>query len=144
MTKRRDRHGRGLRGPLAAANLLTGRPVQVRQRVSPADYFVDCLRASLTRTATSCPRALVGVDVGFEDVPSNLHSWQSSQIPLAAATPAVAGSSAKVVLFRRPLEHRVSSRRELRKLVHQTLLEQLSALTGISLDELDPDRPDWD
>ncbi len=144
MTKRRDRHGRGLRGPLASANLLTGQPVALRHRARPSEFFVECLRSSVGRTAQHCPRALVGVDVGFEDVPSNLQSWHSNQIPLAAAIPATADSYAQVVLFRRPLEHRVSSRSELRTLVQRTLAEQLSALTGIGLDELDPNATEWD
>lgn len=144
MTKRRDRHGRGLRGPLASANLLTGRPVPIRQRTRGSEFFVECLQSSVTRTAQTCPRALIGVDVGFEDVPSNLQVWQSSQIPLAAAIPATTGGNAQVVLFRRPLEQRAPSRGELRSLVRRTLAEQLSALTGIGLEELDPDAGEWD
>ena len=68
-------------------------------------------------------------------------------MPLAAAVPARPGHNGQVVLFRRPLEHRANSRADLRRLVHRALLEQLSALTGIGLDELDPSGEtddDWD
>lgn len=145
--RRRERHGRGLRGPMAAPNPLTGAPVPLRQRPGPADFFTDCLRASIARTARVCPRALVGIDIGYEEVPGNLDAWQSTRVPLAAAVPARAGQSGQVVLFRRPLEHRANSRADLRRLVHRALLEQLSALTGIPLDELDPSGEtddDWD
>jgi hypothetical protein len=37
------------------------------------------------------------------------------------------------------LEHRASSRRGLQTLVYRTLVEQLAALTGRSVSELDPD-----
>lgn len=145
--RRRERHGRGLRGPMAAPNPLTGAPVPLRQRPRPADFFTDCLRASISRTAKACPRALVGIDIGFEEVPGNLETWRSTRVPLAAAVPAHSGRNGQVVLFRRPLEHRASSRADLRRLVHRALLEQLSALTGIGLDELDPTGEtddDWD
>jgi len=145
--RRRERHGRGLRGPLAAPNSITGAPVSLRQRTRPADFFTDCLRASISRTARVCPRALVGIDIGYEEVPGNLETWRSARVPLAAAVPARPGHNGQVVLFRRPLEHRANSRADLRRLVHRALLEQLSALTGIGLDELDPSGEtddDWD
>ncbi len=145
--RRRERHGRGLRGPMAAPNPITGAPVPLRQRTRGADFFAECLRASVARTAAACPRAVTGIDVGYEEVPGNLAAWRSERVPLAAAVPAQPGRNGQVVLFRRPLEHRASSRAELRRLVHRALLEQLSALTGIGLDELDPSGKageDWD
>ncbi len=131
---------------MAAPNPVTGAPLQLRQRPRGADFFAECLRASVSRTATACPRAVVGIDVGFEEVPGNLNRWHSERVPLAAAVPAQAGRNGQVVLFRRPLEHRANSRGDLRRLVHRALLEQLSALTGIGLDELDPsgETDDWD
>ena len=145
--RRRERHGRGLRGPLAAPNPITGVPVPLRQRPRGAEFFVQCLRASVARTAAACPRAMVGIDVGYEEVPSQVSAWRNERVPLAAAVPAQAGRNGQVVLFRRPLEHRANSRAELRRLVHRALLEQLSALTGIGMDELDPSGEsggDWD
>ena len=53
---------------------------------------------------------------------------------------------AQIVLYRRPLEHRASSRQGLRILVHRTLVEQLSALTGVPTSEIDPlgtDDDEW-
>ena len=43
------------------------------------------------------------------------------------------------MVYRRPLEHRAASRRGLQILVYRTIVEQLSALTGLSVDEIDPD-----
>jgi len=57
---------------------------------------------------------------------------------LAAAVEATTERAAQVVLYRRPIEHRAASPRGLRILVHRTLVEQLSALTGRSIAELDP------
>jgi hypothetical protein len=89
----------------------------------------------------------VGIDIGYEEVPGNLDSWQSTRVPVAASVPVRPGQNGQVVLFRRPLEHRATSRADLRRLVHRTLVEQLAAVTGIGLDELDPSgetRDDWD
>ncbi len=145
--RRRERHGRGLRGPLAAPNPITGAPIALRQRPRPSDFFAACLKASVARTAAACPRALVGIDIGYEEVPGNLDAWQSVRVPVAASVPVRPGQNGQVVLFRRPLEHRATSRADLRRLVHRTLVEQLSAVTGIGLDELDPSgetTDDWD
>ena len=69
MAHRRERHGRGLRGPLALPNPLTGGPVPLRNRPQRAEYFTTCVHGAVARVSGACPRALVGIDVGVEDVP---------------------------------------------------------------------------
>lgn len=59
--------------------------------------------------------------------------------PLAAAIEGDEEQLGQVVVYRRPLEHRAASRRGLRILVYRTIVEQLSALTGRSVEELDPE-----
>lgn len=135
--KRRERHGRGVRGPLAAPNRYTGTAVQVPYRTRGVEFFAGCLKASAARIHATCPHALDGVDVGFEDIPILTEAWLE-RVPLASATPAEPGRNARVVVYRRPLEHRANSRTELARLVHRAVAEQLAALTGIALDELDP------
>lgn len=145
--KRRDRHGRGLRGPVAAPNPLTGAPVPLRVATRGVETFTACMRASVARIEVACPRALAGLDIGFEDVPI-LSGWVD-QVPLASAVSARPSAgvmqNGRIVLYRRPIEHRANTRKELATLVHRTVLEQLSAITGISTDELDPAAAqDWD
>ena len=65
--------------------------------------------------------------------------WATDQVPLAAALEGSPDRPAQVVVYRRPLEHRAASRRGLQILVYRTIVEQLSALTGLSVDEIDPD-----
>ena len=143
VVKSRDRHGRGLRGVLAAPNPLTGAPMPVPYRSAGAGFFADCLRGSLARITETRPEVLVGVEVGFEDVPTLTDGWYDS-VPLAAAVSARPGSPAQVVLYRRPIEHRTTGRRELARLIHRTIVEQLSALTGIETSEIDPAADDWE
>lgn len=143
MSSRRDRHGRGVRGPLALPNPLTRSPVRVPGRLNPAEFFIEALSESVQRLMTTCPEALAGVDIGVEDVPSGAFDWASlDRVPLAAAVDATYSRPARIVIFRRPLERRASDREDLRDLVHVTLVEQLSALTGRSMHDLDPEVDD--
>ncbi|MFT4297544.1 MAG: metallopeptidase family protein [Micropruina sp.] len=148
MAHRRERHGRGLRGPLALPNPLTGDPVPLRSRTPRAEYFTGCVRQAVGRVTASCPRALVGIDVGVEDVPATVGGWSRDRVPLAAAIGPEPPLHGQVVLYRRPLEHRARTRKGLRILVFRTLVEQLHALTEIPLEELDPEGwatdDDWE
>ena len=139
MAHRRERHGRGLRGPLALPNPLTGGPVPLRNRPQRAEYFTTCVHGAVARVSGACPRALVGIDVGVEDVPVVAGPWSRDRVPLAAAIGPEPPRHGQVVLYRRPLEHRARTRKGLRILVFRTLVEQLHALTEIPLEELDPE-----
>lgn len=148
MAKHRDRHGRGLRGRLALPNPWTGSPVPLRARQTRAEFFVMTVHEAVASVAADCPRALVGVDVGVEDVPGVQAAWAPDRVPLAAAVSGTPDAHAQIVLYRRPLERRARTRRGLRALVFRTLVEQLGEVTGIPGDELDPARrredDDWD
>lgn len=138
MVKSRDRHGRGLRGRVAWPNPYTGAPVPLRTRQSPAHFFAACVGDALRQIHTSCPRALAAVDVGIEDVPTLDTNWTSSRVPLATALSPTVARNGQIVVYRRPLERRAATRRGLRILVYRTIVEQLSSITGIPLDEIDP------
>ncbi len=143
MSNRRDRHGRGIRGPLSLPNPLTRSAVRVPSRLSPAEFFIEAMSESVQRLMTTCPDALAAVDIGVEDVPSGAFDWASlDRVPLAAAVDATYSRPARIVIFRRPLERRATDREDLRDLVHVTLVEQLSALTGRSMRDLDPEVDD--
>lgn len=138
-SRHRDRHGRGLRGPLALLSPLTPHRAQPPRPSSKADFFSDAVHAAVDRIGLQCPEALVGVRFGIEDVPFFDTAWSGNQVPLAAAVEATPDRLGQVVVYRRPLEHRAVSRQGLRILVYRTIIEQLSALTGRSVSDLDPD-----
>ena len=135
----RDRHSRGLRGPLALAGPMNPRAASPPARAGKSEFFADAVQAAVDRISRQCPDALAGVAVGIEDVPFLESAWTGPRVPLAAAVEAVPDQPARVVVFRRPLEHRAASRRGLRILVYRTIVEQLSALTGRSAEEIDPE-----
>ncbi len=142
----RDRHARGFRGRLANPNPYTGAPVPIVTRDARSAFFTSCVADALTRISDHCPQALAGIDVGIEDVPTVQPAWASDRILLAAATSATPTQPAQVVVFRRPIERRAASRRGLRILVFRTIVEQLSSLTGIPVEQIDPhgDREDYE
>jgi len=143
-TRRRDRHARGLRGPLAlplgaAMGPLAGRVAQPVHPPSKAEYFASCVTESVERVNEHCPQALAQITFGIEDVPNLRTGWAGEQVPLAAAVEATPDAFAQVVVYRRPLEHRARSRTGLRTLVHRTIVEQLAALTGLEIRTIDPE-----
>jgi hypothetical protein len=138
-SRTRDRHGRGLRGPLALTSPLTGRRAAPPHPANRADFFNDTVQTAVERIGRQCPAALDRIAVGIADVPTFDVSWATEQVPLAAALQGSPDRPGQVVVYRRPLEHRAASRRGLRILVYRTIVEQLSALTGLSVDEIDPD-----
>lgn len=135
----RDRHARGLRGPLALPNRLSGRLAAPQGPVGKAEFFADAVSDAVARVSRTCPDALVGVRVGVEDVPHLATAWSGQEVPLAAALEGDPERPSQIVIYRRPIEHRAASRRGLRILVYRTLVEQLSALTGRPVDEIDPE-----
>ena len=144
-SRRRDRHGRGLRGPLAGPNALVARAARPPRPSTPSEAFQEAVHAAVDRVARHCPDAVVGIAFGIEDVPGVELAWSGQQVPLALAIEATADRPSQLVVYRRPLEHRASSRRGLQTLVYRTLVEQLAALTGRSVSEpTDGDAEDDD
>ncbi|MDR1851086.1 MAG: metallopeptidase family protein [Propionibacteriaceae bacterium] len=139
--RKRDRHARGMRGPIAYPNKLTGTPVPLRRIRSRQSYFMSCIASSVDRIAENNDEVLDGIDIGFEDVPLGIDPW-ASHVPLGSSVSARPDQRGRVVLYRRPLERRAASRNDLRRLVYRTIAEQLSAITGISLGDIAPELDD--
>lgn len=139
MPRRRDRHARGLRGPLALPNPLGVRIATPPRPPDRTTWFAEAVGASVARIGDHCPQALDGVRVGIEEVPLLNTAWSGDRVPLAAAVEAADGAPRQLVVYRRPLEHRATDRQDLRDLVHRTIVEQLAALTGLTTAAIDPD-----
>ena len=146
MPRRRDRHDRGLRGPLALPNPYTGRAVPLRRRLDRQQFFTEAVTDAVARIGRSYSGGLDGVDVGVEEVPYMATMWSGDRVPLGVCVEATSLRPAQIVLYRRPLEHRAGSRSELQDLVHRTLVEQLAALTAQQVRDIDPELDedeDW-
>lgn len=142
MPRRRDRHDRGLRGPMALPNPYTGRQVPLRRRPSRQEFFTQAVSEAIARIGETYPGGLDAVDVGIEEVPYLATMWSGDRVPLAVAVEATSLRPAQIVVYRRPLEHRADGRADLRELVHRTLVEQLAALTAQNVRDIDPELDD--
>lgn len=73
---------------------------------------------------------LADVEFGIEDVPAIPEGWGDEPVPFGALTRAKAGSPARVVVFRRPVEMRARTRVEQVALVNEVLVEHIADLLG--------------
>lgn len=125
---RRDRHGRGLRGPIAPDDVPLGR--------TRAERFDDLVIASVERLDKRWRDQLAKVEFAVEDVPS-LDDWDLEWVPLARTFAATGALPARVVVFRRPVETRVKGEAMLRALVNDVVIEQVAELLGVGPEDVD-------
>ena len=128
---RRDRHGRGLRGPLAPPQLPISR--------SRSDRFDDMVLDAVERLESRWAEQLDGVEFAVEEVPPNDAAlWSDDPVPLSKLFPAAGALPPRVVLYRRPVEARAAGREELRALVYDIVVEEVAELFGLEPDAVDP------
>ncbi len=143
--RRRDRHGRGLRGQLYPANLPAAR--------SRSERFDAVVLEALEPIEARWRNELTELDVAVDDVPEVLGSapdelsWgedvvEDGSVPLARLVPAGVDSRgvptrARIVLYRRPLEARARDGADLSDLVHDLLIEQVASYLGLDPDIVD-------
>lgn len=126
---RRDRRGRGLRGPLAPS----GSPAAV----SRSQRFDDYVLEAVERLDRHWRDQLDQVEFAVQDVPA-LDDWDRDWVPLARAFGPVGALPARVAIYRRPIETRAQGARELRQLVHDVVVEQVAELLGVEPEQVDP------
>ncbi|MDR1355040.1 MAG: metallopeptidase family protein [Propionibacteriaceae bacterium] len=142
MVSKRDRHSRGLRGPLASTNPFTRQAAPLPGHLNHSEFFMNAVQESIEHIRTSNPDAIATLDIGVEEVPEESRVWDAllshGAMPLAAAIDALPNQRARVVLYRRPIERRAADQLDLHELVHHTLVEQVAVLTGRNPLDLDP------
>jgi hypothetical protein len=136
-TSPRDPHDRGLRGPLVTPD--DGPVVRPGRRPRPhRDTFDDLVLRLVRQLLRRWPDELSDVEFGTEDVPDLPADWGDEPMPFGALTPARPGVSARIVVFRRPIELRAPSRVEQTMLVHEVLVENVAELLGRDPDDIAP------
>ncbi|HVK21288.1 metallopeptidase family protein [Actinokineospora sp. HUAS TT18] len=132
--RNRDRHGRGLRGPLFPSTLPAA-----STRAEKFDALVlDALEPIEARWRTE----LTKLDVAVDDVPEVPDGatpdgvLADSGVPLARLVQAGVDrrgqpTRARIVLYRRPLEARAKDGADLAGLIHDVLVEQVATYLGL-------------
>ncbi len=133
--RRRDRRGRGPRGPLLPAHLPAAR--------TRAEQFDDIVLEVVAPIEQRWSAELQGTEFAVEDVPpSEPAPWETSGVPLSRSFPAEAGQPARIVLYRRPIEGRAADIADVREITRDVLVEQVAHLLGKSPDDVDPTHRD--
>jgi predicted Zn-dependent protease with MMP-like domain len=129
--RRRDRHGRGVRGPLVPPNLPAWR--------TRAEIFDDHVLDAVERLERRWATQLDGVEFAVEDVPpSDPAPWEHGEVPLGRFFPAQGALAPRVVVYRRPVETRAPDPRDVSALVHEVVVEQVAHLLDLPPEEVDP------
>lgn len=131
--RRRDRRGRGVRGPA----LLPGSPARSRVRTS-GDRFDDLVLGVVAEVEDRWSDRLGLVEYAVEDAPQVPDDWHPETIPLASLVRGARGAPTRLVLFRRPIEHRAETRDDLEALVLTVVVEQVAELLGVDAELVDP------
>jgi predicted Zn-dependent protease with MMP-like domain len=146
--RHRDRHGRGLRGPLLARTaVVAGRRVAVPAWRSRTDRFDDVVRDAFGRIEEHWAEELGDVELAVEDVPPALDGDEDGLVaddneggvvPLGRALVRGPDGPPRVVVYRRPVEARAEDLADLADLVHAVLVDAVAHLLGRDPDEIDP------
>lgn len=131
--RRRDRHGRGLRGPLLPSSLPAAR--------TRSERFDDLVLDAVELLERRWAEQLAGVEFAVEDVPpSDPAPWEDDVVPLGRLFPAHGSAPARVVVYRRPVETRADGE-DLDDLVADVVVEQVAHLLDLPPEDVDPRYP---
>jgi len=134
--RRRDRRGRGMRGPALLAGPMAPRGVPAAR--SPKAAFDATVLAVVEELEERWADELGLVEFAVEETPLVPDEWDADTVPLASLVRGSGGAPTRLVLFRRPIELRVETRADLSAMVLTVLVEQVSELLGRPPEEIDP------
>ncbi|TWH00710.1 zinicin-like metallopeptidase [Nocardioides sp. J9] len=81
------------------------------------------------------------VEYAVEDTPQLPDDWDSDRVPLSSLVRGSGQQPTRLVVFRRPVEHRASDRADLEALILTVVVEQVAELLGIEPADVDPRYP---
>jgi predicted Zn-dependent protease with MMP-like domain len=128
--RRRDRHGRGLRGVLAPADVPLHR--------TRAERFDDLVLQAVARLELQWEAHLSGVEFAVEEIPppdAPAAANGRGAVPLSRLDP---GPPQRIVVYRRPLMARADGEEDLGELVFDVVVEEFARLLGIEPRDVDP------
>jgi predicted Zn-dependent protease with MMP-like domain len=141
--RRRDRHGRGLRGVLA--------PPGVPLHRSRSQRFDELILEAVARLEPRWEAQLSGVEFAVEEIPPpDPPGLGPESVSLARLDPGSPGPGSpgagegavaqppRIVVYRRPLAARADSEEELGELVFEVVVEEFARLLGIDPEDVDP------
>lgn len=102
------------------------------------ERFDDLALGIVTEVDERWQERLGLVEFAVEDAPQIPDDWDSCTVPLSSLVRGTGGAPTRLVLFRRPIEHRCETRSDLEALVLTVVVEQVAELLGIEAALVDP------
>lgn len=132
LKRRRNRHGRGLRGELLPAHLAGSR--------TRAERFDDWVMESAQRLERLWGEDIQSYQFVVQEIPDGLEDLvrQRGSIPLAAAVPGNGPKPPVITIYRRPVESTARGLVPVSELIHDVVVEQLASLMGMEPEAIDP------
>ena len=129
----RDRHGRGMRGP-GVMPQVPGVPELPTARERFDDLALDLIR----EVDEKWSERLGIVEYAVEDAPQVPDDWTVDSVPLSSLVRGSGTRPTRIVLFRRPIEHRCETRADLEAMIHTVIVEQVAELLNVEPSVIDP------
>ena len=102
------------------------------------ERFDDLALGIVTEVDSRWQDRLGLVEYAVEDAPQIPDDWHTETVPLSSLVRGTGATPTRLVLFRRPIEHRCETRGELESLVLTVVVEQVAELLGIDAEDVDP------
>ena len=136
--RRRDRHGRGLRGVLA--------PPGVPLHRSRSERFDELILEAVARLEPRWAAQVSGVEFAVEEIPrAGPPGAAGEAVPLSRLDMGAPAGPAgrpdrppRIVLYRRALAARADTEEELGELIFEVLVEEFARLLGVEPEDVDP------
>jgi predicted Zn-dependent protease with MMP-like domain len=122
-----------MRGP-AVLPRVPGRP-ELRTR---RERFDDLVLSIVTEIDDRWQDRLGLVEYAVEDAPQVPDDWTTETVPLSSLIRGTGTTPTRLVVFRRPIEHRCESRSDLEAMLLTVIVEQVAELLGITPEMVDP------
>ena len=78
------------------------------------------------------------MEYAVEDAPQIQDDWETNNVPLSSLVRGSGATPTRLVLFRRPIEHRAETRGDLEALLLTVVVEQVAELLGLDPEKVDP------
>jgi hypothetical protein len=125
-----------MRGPAFADTPLA--PGGVPARRTPAEHFDQVALRIMRAVVGRWTDRLGDVELAVEEVPLIPAHWTSSTVPLSSYAEPTSVGRPRLVLFRRPIEHRADGLAELEALLLTVIVEQVAEVLGLPAEDVLP------
>ena len=126
---KRDRHARGIKGPLI--------PHSVPIYENAAERFERLVVEATEDFQIRLGAKLANIQIGLEEIPNNRDLVLSEiSVPLGRTE---IGNPSQIILYRRPIETRTCGLEELDRKIRDVLAELIGSIIGLRPIDIDPD-----